>query len=163
MNFKSPLILAAAVTVALATTVAVAGPEKGHPNIQAANRFVDKAIEKMRAAQQANEYDMQGHALKAEQLLNQAAAAARRDRGRGPGTRLHLGRRLLELGGRAPCVGARPLDGAAPGLLLGAPYLGPRRQRLAPARRLLGQALRQRRVGLRPCGRGACAVSPWTE
>jgi hypothetical protein len=65
------------VTVALlglsALSVQVfAGPEAGHPNIIAAREDAQHAIEKMKAAQAANEYDMGGHAAKAEQLLRQA-------------------------------------------------------------------------------------------
>ena len=51
-----------------------AGPEAGHPNIIAAREDAQHAIEKLKAAQVANEYDMGGHAAKAEQLLKQAEA-----------------------------------------------------------------------------------------
>ena len=51
-----------------------AGPEAGHPNIIAAREDAQHAIEKMKAAQAANEYDMNGHAAKAEQLIRQAEA-----------------------------------------------------------------------------------------
>ncbi|HEY2150159.1 MAG TPA: hypothetical protein VGH34_05080 [Vicinamibacterales bacterium] len=47
---------------------------KKHPNIAAAQRFVDQAFNKITAAQQANEWDMSGHAAKAKQLLDQANA-----------------------------------------------------------------------------------------
>jgi F0F1-type ATP synthase membrane subunit b/b' len=43
-----------------------------HPNLSAAQRFVAQAHEKIVAAQKANEYDLAGHAKKAEQLLDQA-------------------------------------------------------------------------------------------
>ena len=49
--------------------VAVAVPETNHPSIIAAREETQHAIEKMRAAQVANEYDMAGHAAKAEELL----------------------------------------------------------------------------------------------
>jgi hypothetical protein len=42
-----------------------------HPNIAAAQRFSQQAWEKIVAAQQANEFDMQGHAQKAKDLLDQ--------------------------------------------------------------------------------------------
>ena len=42
-----------------------------HPNLAAAQRFSEQAYEKVTAAQQANEWDMQGHAAKAKQLLDQ--------------------------------------------------------------------------------------------
>ena len=42
-----------------------------HPNIAAAQRLCQQAYEKIAAAQQANEWDMQGHAAKAKELLDQ--------------------------------------------------------------------------------------------
>lgn len=47
---------------------------KRHPNIAAAQRLVDQAFNKVTAAQQANEFDLSGHAAKAKQLLEQANA-----------------------------------------------------------------------------------------
>ena len=56
-----------------------------HPNLAAAQRLCSQAFEKITAAQQANEWDMDGHAQKAKELLDQvnqqlklAAAAANR-------------------------------------------------------------------------------------
>ncbi len=46
-----------------------------HPNLAAAQRFCQQAYEKVSAAQQANEFDMQGHAAHAKDLLDQANAA----------------------------------------------------------------------------------------
>jgi hypothetical protein len=43
-----------------------------HPNLAAAQRFSQQAYTKIVAAQQANEWDMQGHAQKAKNLLDQA-------------------------------------------------------------------------------------------
>ncbi len=43
-----------------------------HPNLAAAQRLTAQAFEKITAAQQANEFDMQGHAKKAKELLDQA-------------------------------------------------------------------------------------------
>lgn len=43
-----------------------------HPNLAAAQRYCAQAQGALRAAQHANEYDMGGHAAKAEQLLNDA-------------------------------------------------------------------------------------------
>jgi hypothetical protein len=58
-----------------------------HPNLAAAQRLSQNAYEKIVAAQQANEWDMQGHAQKAKELLEQvnsqlklAAEAANRNR-----------------------------------------------------------------------------------
>jgi len=44
---------------------------KRHPNLAAAQRLSQQAFEKISAAQQANEWDMQGHAAKAKDLLDQ--------------------------------------------------------------------------------------------
>jgi hypothetical protein len=44
---------------------------KKHPNLAAAQRLSQEAWEKIQAAQQANEWDMQGHAAKAKELLDQ--------------------------------------------------------------------------------------------
>lgn len=57
-----------------------------HPNIAAAQRLSQNAYEKILAAQKANEWDMQGHAQKAKNLLEevnnelrQAATAANKN------------------------------------------------------------------------------------
>jgi hypothetical protein len=42
-----------------------------HPNLAAAQRLSQQAFEKISAAQQANEFDMDGHAQKAKELLDQ--------------------------------------------------------------------------------------------
>ncbi len=54
-----------------------------HPNLAAAQDLCEQAFQKLTAAQRANEYDMNGHAAKAKELLEQvnqqikmAAAAA---------------------------------------------------------------------------------------
>ena len=58
---------------------------KKHPNIAAAQKLCVEAYNKIEAAQKANEYDMQGHAKKAKELLEQvneelkAAAEAAND------------------------------------------------------------------------------------
>ena len=44
---------------------------KRHPNLAAAQNLSQKAWEKIVAAQQANEWDMAGHAAKAKELLDQ--------------------------------------------------------------------------------------------
>jgi hypothetical protein len=43
-----------------------------HPNLAAAQRLTAQAFSKITAAQEANEFDMQGHAKKAKDLLDQA-------------------------------------------------------------------------------------------
>jgi hypothetical protein len=45
---------------------------KKHPNLAAAQRLTANAYQKIIAAQQANEWDMEGHAQKAKDLLDQA-------------------------------------------------------------------------------------------
>ena len=44
---------------------------KQHPNLAAAQRLSQEAWGKIGAAQQANEWDMDGHAAKAKDLLDQ--------------------------------------------------------------------------------------------
>ena len=58
-----------------------------HPNLSAAQRLSQQAWEKIVAAQKANEWDMEGHAQKAKDLLDQvnnelkaAAGAANRNK-----------------------------------------------------------------------------------
>jgi hypothetical protein len=57
--------------VALAQKPAENVSGKRHPNLAAAQRFSEQAYNKVTAAQQANEWDMQGHAAKAKDLLDQ--------------------------------------------------------------------------------------------
>jgi hypothetical protein len=42
-----------------------------HPNLSAAQRLSEQAYQKIIAAQEANEWDMEGHAQKAKDLLDQ--------------------------------------------------------------------------------------------
>jgi hypothetical protein len=58
-----------------------------HPNLAAAQRLSAQAFQRITAAQEANEWDMQGHAKHAKELLEQAnnelkaaAQAANRNR-----------------------------------------------------------------------------------
>lgn len=67
------LLLGALLTIG---AVALAQPKKNvsaarHPNLEEAQTLSQQAYEKITAAQQANEWDMQGHAAKAKQLLEQ--------------------------------------------------------------------------------------------
>jgi len=43
-----------------------------HPNLAAAQRLTEQAYQKIIAAQQANEFDLAGHAQKAKELLDEA-------------------------------------------------------------------------------------------
>src|SRR5262249_41568868 len=45
---------------------------KKHPKLHAAQKHVEKAVEKIGAAQTANEFDLGGHAEKAKKLLSDA-------------------------------------------------------------------------------------------
>ena len=45
---------------------------KRHGNLAAAQHLIDQAYQKIVAAQQANEFDLGGHAQKAKELLDQA-------------------------------------------------------------------------------------------
>ena len=69
--------LALLIGMALAASAAAADPAqnvsgKRHPNLAAAQRLSHQAFEKLEAAQRANEFDMNGHAQKAKDLLDQA-------------------------------------------------------------------------------------------
>jgi len=58
----------------VATGVAVNAVDVGprHGNLRAAQKFIERALNKITAAQVANEYDMEGHAARAKELLDQA-------------------------------------------------------------------------------------------
>jgi len=72
MRMIKTLILAAAVAAPLG--FAVAGPMKGHPNLEAAQKALDTAAEKITASQKANEWDEGGHAKKAKEAIDLAKA-----------------------------------------------------------------------------------------
>lgn len=77
--------------ILLLAGLAVAQPARNispgrHPNLAAAQRLCQQAYERIEAAQQANEWDMHGHAQKAKNLLDEvnrelkaAAEAANRN------------------------------------------------------------------------------------
>jgi len=64
------LLLAGGVVLAQKPERDISG--KKHPNLAAAQRLSQEAWDKIVAAQQANEWDMKGHAQKAKELLDQA-------------------------------------------------------------------------------------------
>lgn len=66
-----PLVVLVGLAIAQRPKVNVSGAR--HPNLAAAQRLSLQAWEKIVAAQQANEWDMQGHAQKAKELLSQAS------------------------------------------------------------------------------------------
>jgi hypothetical protein len=59
-------------TVALAQRPRENVSARRHPNLAAAQRLSQQAWQKIVAAQEANEWDMQGHAQKAKSLLDEA-------------------------------------------------------------------------------------------
>jgi hypothetical protein len=68
---KHSVWIAGACAVLMSATLA-AGPLAGHPNLEFAHNKILMAIKAMERAQKANDYDMGGHAAKAEALLRQA-------------------------------------------------------------------------------------------
>jgi len=70
-------LLLGSVALALTISVALAGApvdnisSHRHPNLAAAQRLSTQAYERISQAQQANEWDMGGHAAKAKELLDQ--------------------------------------------------------------------------------------------
>ncbi|HEX3637627.1 hypothetical protein PQR75_32115 [Paraburkholderia fungorum] len=71
------LTLVAATAIALSLISGCAVADDGyfmsrHPNIEAADFNAQQAIERMRAAQRANDYDMGGHAGRAIRLMQDA-------------------------------------------------------------------------------------------
>ncbi len=65
------ILIAAAAALLLSVPAFAKGGDK-HPNITAAHQHLKMAADKISAAQKANEYDMQGHAAKAKDLIDQA-------------------------------------------------------------------------------------------
>ena len=83
------LVISLVVIGIVATGFAVNAVDVGprHGNLRAAQKLIERAINKIAAAQVANEYDMNGHAARAKELLDQAydeikmaALAANRNR-----------------------------------------------------------------------------------
>ncbi|HUA98796.1 MAG TPA: hypothetical protein VMA34_10750 [Terracidiphilus sp.] len=93
MNRRNLILGSVPVLAAMAGGVSIAQgpPERNvggrHPNLAAAQRLTEQAYNRIVAAQQANEWDMDGHAQRAKDLLDQAnrelkaaAIAANRNR-----------------------------------------------------------------------------------
>jgi hypothetical protein len=79
MHLRQAALATVAISMLWAGTVLAQRPPenispKKHPNLAAAQRLIDQAFAKVSAAQQANEWDMNGHAARAKQLLDQASA-----------------------------------------------------------------------------------------
>ena len=71
MNKLKTIVITAA--VAFPIGYLAAGPMKGHPNMQAAQKALNTAWDKISAAQKANEFDMDGHAAKAKDAIKLAS------------------------------------------------------------------------------------------
>jgi hypothetical protein len=74
VNLRKVILSGALVLGLAASAITIAqnvNPNR-HPNLAAAQRLIDQAIGKVSAAQQANEFDMGGHAAKAKDLLEDA-------------------------------------------------------------------------------------------
>lgn len=75
-TFVKPVLAASAIAVAALAfaqqPVRNVDPAR-HGNLAAAQTLIAEAFNKMTAAQQANEFDMGGHAAKAKELLRQAS------------------------------------------------------------------------------------------
>ncbi|HEX8712802.1 MAG TPA: hypothetical protein VF730_13075 [Terracidiphilus sp.] len=75
-KFVSGCLLSAGV-IASGATISEGQPQRDigrrHPNLAAAQRLAQQAYERIVAAQQANEWDLGGHAQRAKDLLEQAS------------------------------------------------------------------------------------------
>jgi hypothetical protein len=74
---KRAVLYGAVLSGALAVSLFAQRPAENvsprrHPNIAAAQQAVERAYNKILEAQRANEWDLQGHAQKAKELLDQA-------------------------------------------------------------------------------------------
>lgn len=74
--FKSKVISAVIGIVFVIGGIALAQPKKNvsaanHPNLAAAQQLSAQAYAKIMAAQEANEFDLAGHAAKAKSLLDE--------------------------------------------------------------------------------------------
>jgi len=74
---KSFVVILLAITLLLGGIAIAQKPVENvnpnrHPNLAAAQRLSQQAYQKVIAAQEANEWDMNGHAQKAKELLEQA-------------------------------------------------------------------------------------------
>jgi len=74
---KSFVVILLAITLLLGGIAIAQKPVENvnpnrHPNLAAAQRLLQQAYQKVIAAQEANEWDMNGHAQNAKELLEQA-------------------------------------------------------------------------------------------
>ncbi len=74
MMLAATTLMLAGTALAQKPTPPVKDVSHHHPNLAAAQRMSENAYNKIVAAQQANEWDLQGHAQKAKELLDQVNA-----------------------------------------------------------------------------------------
>ena len=69
---KKIIVFAVLTALVLSGTAIFAANVSGkrHPNLKAAQVLIEKAVARVTAAQVANEFDMDGHARKAKELLD---------------------------------------------------------------------------------------------
>jgi major membrane immunogen (membrane-anchored lipoprotein) len=77
---KKQMVLGSMLSIALLFSGAIYAQKpaenisaRKHPNLAAAQRMCREAYDKIVAGQQANEWDLEGHAAKAKDLLDQAS------------------------------------------------------------------------------------------
>ncbi|MGB8030881.1 MAG: hypothetical protein WCF30_14615 [Terracidiphilus sp.] len=69
---KSKIVLGSILCLASFTGGVLVAQGGRHPNLRAAQDLINQAYDRITAAQQANEWDMGGHAARAKDLLDQA-------------------------------------------------------------------------------------------
>ncbi len=72
MKIRNLILSGALVLGLVAGGVTLAQNPARRPNLAAAQDLIDRAVGRLDAAQQANEFDMDGHAAKAKEFLRQA-------------------------------------------------------------------------------------------
>ena len=74
---RSKIVLGSVLCLASFTGGALVAQGGRHPNLRAAQDLINQAYDRITAAQEANEWDMGGHAARAKNLLNQAKGEIR--------------------------------------------------------------------------------------
>ena len=69
---RSKFVLGSVLCLASFAGGALVAQGPRHPNLRAAQDLINQAFDRITAAQQANEWDMGGHAARAKDLLEQA-------------------------------------------------------------------------------------------
>jgi hypothetical protein len=69
---RSKFVLGSVLCLASFTGGVLVAQGPRHPNLMEAQRLINQAFDRIVAAQEANEWDMGGHAARAKDLLDQA-------------------------------------------------------------------------------------------